>query len=378
MHINISILEFNRIYKRIMFLVEMGGELEKKLQLSLRNDGKIPIISVDADNLAEATHKSILACHDFGARIETPKQREGMTLGYDANMIIRVKNPDSEPKIYFPGIHDDGRGIMQYILEVTHGIHNHWKKNEEHPEWWGYTYNERFIDQLPFVFQRIKADWEVKKGRWGNRKSAISGRDYQFAIWRAGEDIILEQQDPPCFQLGNLRFLLDEKGELVMNYQTNWRSRDLLKAWNENNIAQIELMKLFRDKISNMLEVPIKLGSYIDHSDSLHLYGLYVDRDSLESQVNSMKKSGYEMNSMTLEDYLNTSGRTLSGLKGLIYAQMLAEREGNGLNQPEELLMQKGYNLENYPKEWDSWDSRWDAESDITKLAKVLKRDMAV
>jgi len=145
----------------------MGETLKEKLQLPLRRDGKIPVICIEGDNLAEATHKAIIACHDYGARIETPKQREEMTLGYDANMIISVKNPDSEPKIYFPGIQDDGRGIMQYILEVTHGIHNHWKKNEEHPEWWGYTYNERFIGQLPFVFQRIKADWEAKKGRWG-------------------------------------------------------------------------------------------------------------------------------------------------------------------------------------------------------------------
>lgn len=85
---------------------EMGDELKDKLQLSLRKDGKIPIICVEADNLAEATHKAIIACHDSGARIETPKQQEKMTLGYDANMLIEVKNPDSDPKIYFPGIQD--------------------------------------------------------------------------------------------------------------------------------------------------------------------------------------------------------------------------------------------------------------------------------
>ncbi len=107
------------------------------LQLDKRGDGKLPIIPIEADNLAEATHKAIIACHDYGARIETPKQRPGMTLGYDANMIVRVNNPDSEPKIYSPGIVEDGRGIMQYSLEVTHGIHNHWKKSEEHPEFWG-------------------------------------------------------------------------------------------------------------------------------------------------------------------------------------------------------------------------------------------------
>ena len=56
---------------------------------------------------------------------------------------------------------------MQYILEMTHGIHNHWKKSPEHPNRWGYTYNERFDSQLPFVFQRIKADWDEKPNQWG-------------------------------------------------------------------------------------------------------------------------------------------------------------------------------------------------------------------
>ena len=242
---------------------------EKRLQLHLRGDGKIPPVPVIADNLAEATHKAILACHDYGARIETPKQKPSMTLGYDAVITVGVKNPDSEPKIYYPGIHDDGRGIMQYILEVTHGIHNHWKKCPEHPEWWGYTYNERIVKQFPFIFARIKKDWQDKMDQWGLGIGRPSGRDYHFSTWKPEEDVISEQQDPPCLQTGNIRLLLNEKGEIVLNYINTWRSRDNLKAWNENNIGQIELMKLFAAKISNMLNVPVKLGSYIDISTSL-------------------------------------------------------------------------------------------------------------
>ena len=155
-----------------------------------------------------------------------------MTLGYDGDIIVKVNNPLEGPHIFYGGIYDDARGLVQYILEVTHGIHNHWKKSPKHPDRWGYTYNERFVDQLPFVFQRIKADFE-DKGR-------ITGRDYQFSIWRAGEDIILEQEDPPCFQRGHLRFLINEKGEYVLNYISDWRSRDLLKAWNENDLGQTE------------------------------------------------------------------------------------------------------------------------------------------
>jgi len=345
--------------------------VKEGLQNILRKDGTLPIISVEADNLAEATYKSIVACHKYGARVETPKHRKGTSLGYDANMIVQVKNPDDDPKIYFPGVHDNARGVKQYILEVTHGIHNHWKKSEEHPDRWGYTYNERFVDQLPFVFQRIKADWDEKMHQWGEGKGRPSGRDYQFAIWRAGEDIIMEQDDPPCWQLGQIRMLMDEQDNLTMNYQTNWRSRDLLKAWNENNIAQIELMKLFGNKISNMLDVPIKLGSYTDHSDSLHLYGSYVDENDLDNGIPKLEQEGlHGGNSMGLEDYFSMDGGD-NALKGLINAQTLAEKDGHGLNLPEDRLKEKGYNTKDYPSEWDAWDSMWDVEPDISKLARV-------
>lgn len=343
-------------------------------QLSLRKDGKLPIIAIEATCLAEATHKAIIACHDQGARAETPKQKPGMILGSDANMLIRISHPDSNPKVYYPGFYDTGEGAMQYILEVTHGIHDHWKKDAQNPERWGYTYHERFIDQIPFVLERIKHDWNEKKGEWCHEHGRPTGRDYQFAIWRAGEDIILEQPDAPCWQLGQLRFLQDEQGDIVMNYATNWRSRDLLKAWNQNNLAQIQLMKNFKDKIEDMLQVPIKLGSYTDHSDSLHLYGLYYERDGLEQQIEQMKKDGWEKKSSSLDHFLMaTTGKTKPQLKRYIAAQMHAEAKGHGLNQSENTLKELGYNLETfpYPKEWDSWDPKFDYKMNPNLLARV-------
>jgi len=350
---------------------------KKGQQLSIRENGKLHVIHVSADNLAEATHKAIIACHDYGARVETPKQKPGMTLGYDADITVEVRNPDSEPKIYMPGMYNDGQGVMQYILEVTHGIHNHWKKDEEHPDRWGYTYNGRVVDQFPFVFQRIKADWDEKKGQWHEGKGRPSGRDYQFTTWRAGEDIILEQDDPPCWQRGQIRFLQNEDGDLVLNYLTDWRSRDLLKAWNDNNISQIELMKLFRNKLSNLLQTEIKLGSYIDRSSSLHLYGLYIDRDNLEGQIERMKKDDYEKKSINLDDYFTaTSGKDAKGLKGIIAAQMCAEYMGHGLNQVENTLEELGYNTNKfaYPKEWDTWPKSWDTKPDESKLARIVNQ----
>jgi thymidylate synthase len=317
-----------------------------------RGDGTIPTLSIEAENLAEATHKAIIACHDYGARVETPKHHPGGSLGYDAIMEITVKKPDSEPKIYFPGIQDDARGLMQYMLEVTHGIHNHWKKDAEHPDRWGYTYNERFDEQIPGILARIQYDW--------NEKKRITGRDYNFGIWRPDEDVTLAQEDPPCWQRGNFRFLQNNNEEVVMNYFTDWRSRDLFKAWNENNLGQIELMKAFAMKVSDMLDVPIKLGSYIDHASSLHLYGFYIDRDGLEQQIEQMKEDGWESKSMGLEDYLGDR----TELKRLVGAQVQAEEDGHGLNQPKNRLEEFGYDVDNfeYPAEWDTWPDSWDVE----------------
>lgn len=221
--------------------------------------GCLPSILVEANVLAEAWHEAMVNCYLYGVRVETPKHRLGMALGYDADITVVVHNPQLEPKLHRYSVYDDPRGYYQYILEVTHGIHNHWKKKpgEKDSPYWGYTYNERFTPQIPYMLARIKQDWETK-GR-------ISGRDYQFGIWRAEEDIVLSQEDPPCWQRSQLRFI-EAEGQLYLNYITDWRSRDLAKAWLENCISQVELQRLFASKVSHMLGVDILCGAYIDHS----------------------------------------------------------------------------------------------------------------
>ena len=100
--------------------------------------------------------------------------------------------------------------------------------------------------------------------------------------------------------------LKNNKEEWVLNYCTDWRSRCLFKAWNSNNVAQIELMKLMGMKVSDMLGIPIKLGSYSDRSSSLHLYGLYFDKENIGRTIEEVivpnKKP--ELYFRNLDDYL--------------------------------------------------------------------------
>lgn len=331
------------------------------------NNGLYPSILIEARTISEGWQKAMIACKDYGCRSPTPKHKEGMSLGYDADINVRVISPLEDlikNQRHKLGLYDLDTGLMQYILEVTHGIHNHWKKHPEDlkDQHWGYTYNERFVDQIPFVLARIKHDWETKK--------RISGRDYQFNTWRPNEDIILEQEDPPCLQRGHLRFIQDEFGIWTLNYITDWRSRDLAKAWLENNIAQIKLMKLLAQKVSVMLDTPIKIGCYTDRSSSLHIYGKYVDEDRIEDMIERMKKG-------RLEDFLiDLFTEDQTKLKRLIAAQTDAEDKSLGKNLSEDGLEKLGYNLDTfpYPADWDSWPKEWDRNLD--KARKILTRNI--
>ena len=330
-----------------------------------RGNGLLPSLLIEAETLAEGWHKAMIACYEKGARALDPQYQEKSALCYDADVTIRIARPLEEPIRHKFALYDDDRGLMQYILEVTHGIHNHWKRNPNDPNdtRWGYTYNERFSPQIPFVLARIKKDWEKRKD--------LSSRKYTFGIWRPKEDSILEQGDPPCWQRGHLRFLQDDNEEIWLNYITEWRSRDLAKAWLENNIGQTTkygLHKLFADKISTMLEIPIHVGAYIDKSSSLHIYGRYFE----EGMENMIKKMKEDVNKKNFEQII---GMPLffedeKSLKRLISAQDDAEIKGHGKNLPEDRLKKLGYDIKNfpYPSDWNSWPKEWDKKLDKSTL----------
>ena len=324
-----------------------------------RGDGILRSIPIEADTLAEAWHEAMLACYENGVRTLDPQYQGKEFYSYDGDININVRNPLQEPMRHRYGVIDVELGMMQYILEFTHGIHNHWKRNPDDPNdtRWGYTYNERFASQIPFHLKRIEQDWEKRKD--------LSSRKYFIDIGRPREDAILEQTDPPCFRGGHFRFLKDDKGEWWLNYITTWRSRDLAKAWLENCFGQTKLQKLLADKVSDMLEIPIHVGAYIDKNSSLHIYGRYFEDDHLGGILEEMKKMPLENIGMPI--FMMNSE---SELKRVIAAQTDAEDKGLGKNLNEDALKKLGYNLENfpYPKDWDSWPKEWDLEPDKSSL----------
>jgi len=131
-----------------------------------------------------------------------------------------------------------------------------------------------------------------------------------------------------------------------------------------------------------MLGIPVRVGAYIDRSSSLHLYGYYFDRDGLGKQIERMRNTPYEQMSCSLDEFIenmNTSTNCigLDGLKRLIAIQGDAEAKGHGLNLSEDKLMKLGYDTRTfpYPSDWDTWPKEWDAEPDVSKLARVVDVD---
>ena len=78
---------------------------------------------------------------------------------------------------------------------------------------------------------------------------------------------------------------------MLLNMNTHWRSRDLYKAWFMNVYAVTELQRIIAEGISGKINRPVKVGRYVDISDSLHIYGRYFEE--VAGEVEKMRRSPF-------------------------------------------------------------------------------------
>jgi len=102
------------------------------------------------------------------------------------------------------------------------------------------------IDQIEYIIQKLK------ESPYSRRAQAITWRPYSDPY----------HSDPPCLQRVWCRII---NGSLIM--ETTWRSRDLFKAWSANTNAMLRIQIYIARKLG------VSVGSYIDISNSLHIYG---------------------------------------------------------------------------------------------------------
>jgi thymidylate synthase len=250
-------------------------------------NGMIPVISITADCLPEAWEKAVLAVWDEGLDVKTQYDKSEDPPSKDATVITTINDPFAEPRIHknFPGGPEE---LEAYRQEVVNGIHDHWIDPAAGK--WTYTYHERLfsyctsssiekVDQIQYIIDCLS--------QTGHSRRA------QAITWMPTADP--DTEHPPCLQRIWCRLTANEAGELSLNMNTHWRSRDLYKAWFMNVYAITDLQRVIAERISQKRGEPVKVGRYVDISDSLHIYGSYFDE--VVREVEKMRKSPFTQRS---------------------------------------------------------------------------------
>lgn len=226
---------------------------------------EIPVLKIEGETLPETWEKAVLATWNEGLDIKTEYDKPSDPPSKDSTMIMVVNDPMKEPRIHraFPGGLED---LEVYRQEVVSGIHDHWIKPEEGK--WTYTYHQRLasfdiegsaVDQIDYMIKKLSSTPYTRRA--------------QGITWNPKIDPVTD--DPPCLQRIWCRLVRQENGEYLMNMNTHWRSRDAYKASFMNIFALTDLQRYIAEKVSASLGVPVRVGRYVDISDSFHIYGSY-------------------------------------------------------------------------------------------------------
>lgn len=249
------------------------------------NNGNIPVLYIKASCLPQAWENAVVQVWQKGIHIKTQYDKPDDPASADATVIIEVENPFAEPRIHknFPG---GPAELEAYRQEVVGGIHDHWIDPAAGK--WTYTYHERLFAYCPV--ENIRDPKSPKPFKAINQIEYIIDslakaghtRRAQGITWMPNADV--DTDDPPCLQRIWCRIVNNEQGEPVLNMNTHWRSRDLYQAWFMNVYALTDLQRIMAEEISKRTGKTVKVGRYVDISDSLHIYGSYFKDAEIEIQ----------------------------------------------------------------------------------------------
>lgn len=230
----------------------------------MRGKNEIPVFVIEGENLPQVWEDAVIKTWNEGIEIKTEYDKPDDPASKDCTMIMVINQPMSEPRIHraFPGGLAD---LEIYRQEVIEGIHDHWIDSQAGK--WPYSYHERLFEYKIDGEKINQIDYIVNK---------LSDCDYsrraQAITWNPRTDPLTDHA--PCLQRIWLRILKSE-GQLFLNINTHWRSRDAFKAAFMNIFAITDLQQLIAKRISQNLNKPVKPGRYVDISDSFHIYGSY-------------------------------------------------------------------------------------------------------
>ncbi len=241
----------------------------------------IPTLHIIADTIPGALYYALRALWDQGVDVRTQYDQKNAEGEYqdpkskDAEVGIKILRPFSQPR--FSAISFEERG--KYLAEIM-GAKDHLAipyddvldmiKRGEKPKRWSYTYSQRLrnyltndgktINQLELMLDTLA-------------EAPFSRRAVATTIIPYIDNFI---DDPPCFELMQLRCTRDNEGGILHMF-TRWRSRDALKAWDTNLMGFTFLNQILAQGLKERTGIPFRAGSYSEVSTSLHIYGSYFD-----------------------------------------------------------------------------------------------------
>lgn len=283
--------------------------------------GNIPIVVVSGTSLAEAWENAMIGLYVYGCDIRTQydaKDNQGNFIdapSKDCTMLMSIEHPVSEPMIHLGGIPGGFEDLEEYVQEVRDGIKDHWIRDPLNPEdtRWQYTYHgrlfnykvplneyDRILCQLPDQEKRKFYQHEtahflldhnyvklVEEEIQGKKQSFVLINQIEYVIEKLAEQSFSRQAqaitwqpymdtdiyDPACLQSMWFRILNDENGSPTLNMNIRFRSRDAYDASFMNCFAFIHVMEYVAQQIGARTHQHLKIGRYVDESDSFHIYG---------------------------------------------------------------------------------------------------------
>ena len=264
--------------------------------------GAIPVVCVSGRTLAEAWENSLVALYAHGCRIHTEYDetdahgRRVDPPSMDCSMTMVVERPDGEPLIHkaFPGGLED---LEEYRQEVLEGVKDHWTRDPDNLEdnRWEYTYHER-------LFAYTGPGFEKPVNQMNDLIEYLAANPHtrrcQAITWKPWEDLGIA--DPPCLQSFWFRLLDDDEGTPRLNMNVRFRSRDAYDAAFMNAFAFVYLMEWVAKELSERMQREVKLGRYVDQSDSYHIYGKRLE-DFHERFLKQLEARSFEERTWTRE-----------------------------------------------------------------------------
>jgi len=252
----------------------------------------IPSIAITADCLPQAWEKTVIAVYENGLEIKTQYDQSGDPPSKDATVMVTVTDPFAEPRIHknFPGGPEE---LESYRQEVVGGIHDHWIDPVAGK--WTYTYHERLFAYCPVEDLRNPASSQplaiVNQIQYiiDALVETSHTRRAQAITWMPTADP--QTDDPPCLQRIWCRLIAGDGDDFILNMNTHWRSRDLYRAWYMNVYALTDLQRIIAEEIAKKIHKPVKVGRYVDMTDSLHIYGSSLE--DAKKEVEKMKATPF-------------------------------------------------------------------------------------